>query len=83
MRPDQANMFLILGGVFIVFSLIMFRWARSEKQAYRNRLMQKPDLREFLTNWPPRWWVSVLNVGGFIGIPTGIVLIIIGLVFRS
>ena len=76
-------MFLILGCVFIVFGIAMFLWARSERLAYRDKLTRMRDMREFMTNWPPRWWVNSLNIGGVIAVPIGIILLIMGLVFRS
>ncbi len=79
---EQSVVLMIIGGAFVVFSVILFLWGRHERLAYRDQLAQRYDLREFLTNWPPRWWLKTLHLGGTIAIIVGGALLFIGLFIR-
>lgn len=72
-------MIIVLGIIFISFGGVMFLWGHHERLTYRDALTQKPDMREFMTNWPPRWWLYTLDVGGFAAMAVGVVLLAIGL----
>ena len=79
---DQPGVMMIVGGVFILIGIILYVLDQRESLAYRDQLMQKPDMREFLTNWPPRWWLKTLRLGGRISLAIGIVLLGLGLIFH-
>ncbi len=72
-----------IGGFFLLLSTIAFLWAKSEERGLNYGLSQRPDLREFLTRWPPRVEPGALRVGGWIFIAVGLVLIILGGVFLA
>lgn len=77
---DQSIVILIIGGAFIVFGAILFLWDRHENLAYRDKLMTRYDMREFMTAWPPRWWLKTLEMGAIISAIVGVGLLILGLV---
>jgi len=79
---DQPGVLMLIGGVFILFGIGLYLWDRRESLAYRNQLMQRPDMREFLTNWPPHWWLKALRLGGMISLAIGIVLLGLGLILQ-
>lgn len=79
---DQPGVLMIIGGVFILIGIVLYLWDRHESLAYRNQLMQRPDMREFLTNWPPHWWLKTLRFGGSISLAIGVILLGLGLVLR-
>lgn len=80
---DQAVVLMIIGGSFVLFGVALYVWDRHESLAYRDKLMQRPDMREFMTNWPPRWWLKTLQFGGTIAVVVGVVLLILGIIFRA
>ncbi len=71
------------GGFFLLLGIIAFLWARGEERGLNYGLSQRPDLREFLTRWPPRVEPGALRVGGWIFIAVGLVLIILGGAFLA
>lgn len=77
---EQSVVILIIGGAFIVFGAILFLWDRHENLAYRDKLMTRYDMREFMTSWPPRWWLKTLEMGGIISAIVGVGLLILGLI---
>ena len=79
---DQPGVLMIIGGAFILVGIVLYLWDRHESLAYRDQLMQRPDMREFLTNWPPHWWLKTLHLGGSISLAIGIVLLGLGLIFH-
>lgn len=79
---DQSFVILIIGGAFIVFGAILFLWNRHENLAYRDKLMTRYDMREFMTNWPPHWWLKTLQTGGIISAVVGAGLLVLGLILN-
>jgi hypothetical protein len=79
---DQSSMVMIVGGAFIFVGLVLFVMDRRESAAYRDRLMSKHDMVEFMTNWPPRWWLKALELGGVISVAVGVVLLGLGLILH-
>ncbi|MDO8473617.1 MAG: hypothetical protein Q7T05_07365 [Dehalococcoidia bacterium] len=79
---EQTTVILIVGGAFIIFGAILFLWDRRENLAYRDKLISRHDMREFMTAWPPRWWLKTLQLGGIISLIVGVGLLILGLVLR-
>ena len=72
---------MILGGVFVLFGLALFYWGWREQKSYSESLMQRRDVREFMTDWPKRMWVGAPKLGGWISLGIGVLLAIIGGVF--
>ena len=73
---------IILGVVFIVLGVGMFIAGIREERAYQRELMGRPDLREFLTGWPPRSWRHTLTMGGGIGVIVGVIILVLGIVTK-
>lgn len=74
---------MIIGGAFMLFGISLYVWNRRENLAYRDRLMRRPDMREFMTGWPPRWWLKTLQLGGTIALVVGLALLVMGIVFHT
>jgi len=77
--PD-ANwpMPMVVGGIFIIIGLAGILWGRREKSNYDYQISSRPDLREFLDNWPQRPEPGALKVGGWIAVAVGLFLLLLG-----
>ena len=71
---------IVLGGFFVLFGLVFLWWGKKEERAYRDSLMYRRDLREFMTGWPPRRGAGALKLGGWISLAIGIPLLIVAAV---
>jgi len=78
MSNSDSYIMMVIGGGFLILSLISFLWARSEERSMNYGLSGRRDLREFITRWPMRVEPGALRVGGWIFIAIGLVLIILG-----
>lgn len=72
-----------VGGFFLFLSLIFFLWAGREERSLTDALVQRSDLRDFVTGWPMRIGPDSIRVGGRIFIILGIVVLILGIIFLS
>ncbi|MEW6034790.1 MAG: hypothetical protein AB1603_08060 [Chloroflexota bacterium] len=79
MPTDSPVPVVVLGGVFLAVGLILLAVGAREEGRYRNTLVGRPDAREFLTGWPPRFWRRTLTMGGMAALAIGVVLLGIGL----
>ena len=70
-----------MGGLFVLLGLAAMIWGRSEEKSYYDSLTGRPDTREFLEHWPQRPQFGALKIGGWIAIPIGLLMIIIGGIF--
>ncbi|MBI2854575.1 MAG: hypothetical protein HYX87_06615 [Chloroflexi bacterium] len=70
---------IILGAAFFVIGLVLLIVGIREENAYRAELIGRPDMREFLTGWPPRSWRHTLTMGGVVGMVVGAVLLIMSI----
>ena len=79
----QPDCFVLMGmgGLFVILGLAAIIWGRSEEKGYYDSLTTRPDTREFLEHWPQRPQFGALKIGGWIAIPIGLLMIIIGGVF--
>lgn len=78
---DDHSIVALVGGIFLVVGIIFLAWGFRERRGYLDSLVQRRDMREFLTRWPERWWLNTLMVGGWVGLSLGVILLILGLVF--
>ena len=78
---DDHSLVALLGGVFLAVGIAFLVWGFRERKGYLNSLVQRLDMREFLTRWPERWWLNTLMVGGWIGLSVGLILLVLGLVY--
>ncbi|MBI2858734.1 MAG: hypothetical protein HYX90_06625 [Chloroflexi bacterium] len=79
---DQSIVLMIIGAAFVAFGFILFVWGHHETSVYREKLMHRYDMREFMTNWPPRWWLKTLHLGGGIALAVGAALAVLGLIMK-
>ena len=82
MSHGDATTLLVIGGIFILVGLAAIIWDRVEKKGYLNAISHRLDIREYLDGWPKRPQFGALKTGGWISIVIGLILIIIGGVFR-
>jgi hypothetical protein len=73
----QSVIVLVLGFLFLAVGLIMILSGFMEEKGYYNALSRKRDLREFITHNPTRPEPGSLQMGGWIAIAVG--LLILGL----
>ncbi len=73
---------MVIGGLFVLIGVgIMFLGKREEKKYY-NSISSRPDAREFLEGWPKRPQFGSLQAGGWIAVCIGLIILIIGGVFK-
>lgn len=72
---------VVLGGFFVLLGLVFLCWGRREERAYRDSLLSRRDLREFMTGWPRRSGPGALKLGGWISLAIGIPLLIAAAIF--
>ena len=78
---DDSSLVLLIGGIFLAVGFIFVLWGLRERKAYMSSLVERQDMREFLTRWPERWWLNTLVMGGWIALAVGAVLLVLGLIF--
>ena len=71
-----------MGGFFILLGVGAIMWGKSEEKSYYDSIASRKDTREFLEHWPPRPQPGALKIGGWIAITVGVVVLIIGIIFR-
>jgi hypothetical protein len=71
----QSIIVIVLGFLFLVVGLIMILSGFAEERGYYNALSRKRDLREFLTHNPERPEPGSLQLGGWIAISVGILIL--------
>lgn len=78
MNPSELQALFILGTVFSALGLISIILYRREFRRYDDVLVQRNDVREFLTHWPSRPWLEAWRIGSWLAIILGIVALIVG-----
>ena len=80
----QTDFFVVMGigGLFILLGIGAMIIGKIEETKYFNSISSRPDVREFFDGWPKRPQFGSLQTGGWIAISLGILIIIIGLIFR-
>ncbi len=73
--------FLVVGGLFVLLGLGVYVWGRMEEKRYLNALSGRPDVREYLEQWPKRPESGALKIGGRISVTIGLLLLVLGVVF--
>jgi hypothetical protein len=80
-----VNDFIILlgvGGLFVLLGIGAFFLGKNEEIKYYRSISSRPDSREFLEGWPKRSQFGSLQTGGWIAIIIGLLIIVIGVVFK-
>jgi hypothetical protein len=67
-----------VGGIFIVLGIVLVLWGRGERRGYYSSLAARPDAREFLEHWPQRPRIGAGQIGGWISLSVGLVLVVVG-----
>lgn len=77
--PRNACFVLMgMGGLFILLGLGAIIWGRREEKSYYDSLSTRPDAREFVEHLPQHPQFGALQIGGWIAIAIGAVMIITG-----
>lgn len=77
--PQQDLFFLMgIGGLFILLGIGAIFWGRTEEKNYYESLASRPDAREFLVHDPQRPQLGALQIGGWIAITIGVLMLITG-----
>jgi len=73
-NPDLLPL-LILGSIFALVGLIaIILWIR-ENRRRDIELVQRWDLREYMTHWPERAWLQAWRIGSWVSLLVGLVLL--------
>ena len=71
----QSIIVLVLGFLFLIVGLVMILSGFAEEKGYYNALSRKRDLREFITHNPERPEPGSLQLGGWISIAVGVLIL--------
>lgn len=78
MTSSDVQALFILGAVFSALGLISVLLYRREFRRYDDILVQRSDVREFLTHWPSRPWLEAWRIGSWLALILGIAALIVG-----
>jgi len=68
-----------MGGFFVLLGIIFILGNRREKKKYYNGiLLTQRDIKETITREHERFWLQAWQIGGWISLIVGIVLMTIG-----
>ncbi len=67
-----------MGVFFILLGTAFVLWSKREKKTYYNSLVTRRDMKEFITHEPERSWLNAWQIGGWISLIIGIMLVIAG-----
>ncbi len=67
-----------MGGVFILLGLATVFWGKGEEKSYYDSISTRSDVREFLEHRPHRPEPEALEIGGWIAISIGLLMLAIG-----
>ncbi|MFC1910759.1 hypothetical protein ACFLXC_05710 [Chloroflexota bacterium] len=81
MFNNEFAVLVLVGILFILIGVILVIWGKTEERKYYESLSTRHDVREYINHWPPRPSLRAWQVGGWIGLAVGIVLLIVGLVY--
>jgi hypothetical protein len=75
----QGQIILAMGGFFLLLGIVFILGNKREKRKYYNSiLLTRRDIKESITHEPDRPWLHAWQIGGWISLIVGIVLLIIG-----
>jgi hypothetical protein len=79
MSGASYQVILGMGGFFVLLGIIFILGNRREKKKYYNSiLLTQRDIKETITHEHERFWLQAWQIGGWISLILGIVLLIIG-----
>ncbi len=79
MLNGSYQIILGMGGFFVLLGIIFVVGNRREKRRYYNSiLLTRRDIKETITHEHERFWLHAWQIGGWISLIIGIVLLIIG-----
>jgi hypothetical protein len=83
MSGASYQIILGMGGFFVLLGIIFILGNRREKKKYYNGiLLTQRDIKETITHEHERFWLQAWQIGGWISLVVGIVLLIIGAILR-
>jgi len=83
MSGASYQVILGMGGFFVLLGIIFILGNRREKRKYYNSiLLTRRDIKETITHEHERFWLQAWQIGGWISLIVGIVLLIIGGILR-
>ena len=79
MPGASYQVILGMGGFFVLLGVIFILGNRREKKKYYNGiLLTQRDIKETITREHERFWLQAWQIGGWISLIVGIVLLVIG-----
>ena len=64
-----------IGGLFVIVGLATMLWGRRREKKYDKSLSSRTDMREYLEHWPKRIGYGAFQLGGWISIIIGVILL--------
>ena len=76
----QQHCFILMGmgGLFILLGLAAIIWGKREETGYYDSLSSRSDMRKYLEHWPQYPESEALEIGGWIAIAIGLVMVATG-----
>ena len=82
MSSGETIILMGVGGGFLLLGIIAILWGRYEEKRLFDALAEKRDLREFSLNHVDSPQPGALRIGGWIAIALGMLLLLVGIIFR-
>ena len=73
---------MAIGGLFVLLGTGAILLGKNEERKYYNSITSRVDTREFLEGWPKRPQFGSLQLGGWLSIAIGVLILIIGGAFK-
>jgi hypothetical protein len=84
MSQVSYQVILGMGGFFVLLGILFILGNKREKKKYYNSiLLTRRDIHETITREHERFWLQAWQIGGWVAIIVGIVLLIVGVVMWS
>lgn len=80
--PEGDYLILMgMGGLFVLLGIASMLWGKQEKKSYYDAMATRSDAREFLEHEPERPEPGALQIGGWIAIAIGLLMVVMGSAF--
>ena len=75
MSVTSCRAILGMGIFFVLLGIAFVLWSKKERKTYYNSMVGRKDMKEFMTHEPARPWLNAWQIGGWISLAIGIVLV--------
>jgi len=75
MSVTSCRAILGMGIFFVLLGIAFVLWSKKERKTYYDSMVGRKDMKEFMTHEPARPWLNAWQIGGWISLAIGIVLV--------